>query len=385
MFKGGEKMSSKRRTIYLILAFVLVFNTLFVFADNLEGLKKKKNSTTQQMNEKKKEIQELQNQSKDVEAEIAALDKEMDKSQLELEEVEKDLKKLNEDIDVTTKELEKAEKNIEDKQETFNSRLRVMYKNGNVGYLEVLLASADIRDLLSRKQMIQSITNHDVELIKFMKEQRDIIDNKKVELQAQRVSVEATKSKLNERKNDLARATRSKEQLAANLKNDIKESERLYDELNKQAKNLEAEIVKMQRVDGPYSGGKMGWPVPGHSKISSHFGYRIHPIFNTKKLHTGIDIPAPTGTSIVAAADGTVIYSGTLGGYGKAIMIDHGGGIVTLYGHNSSLSVSEGAQVKRGGTIAKAGSTGFSTGSHCHFEVRKSGSYVDPEPWLKGK
>src|SRR5699024_8819532 len=119
---------------------------------------------------------------------------------------------------------------------------------------------------------------------------------------------------------------------------DMNEAEKQYDELNELAKNIDAEIVKRQRVEGPYSGGKMAWPVPGHSRISSPFGYRIHPIFKTNKLHTGIDIPAPKGTTVVAASDGTVIYSGTLGGYGKTIMIDHGGGIVTLYGHNSSLS-----------------------------------------------
>ncbi len=386
MLKGGKYMYENRRIIYLLLAFVLIFNYAIVFADNnINSLKKKQKSTIQEMDQKKKEIKDLQNQTKDVQAQIEQLDKEMEEAARELEIVQQELNKLNENINLTLEELEEAEAKIENKQETFNSRLRVMYKNGSVGYLEVLLASADIRDFLSRKQMIQSVANYDVELLKYMKEQRDIIERKKTQLQAQRASVEATKSKLDARKADLDKATRAKEVLMSQLEKDLKEAEQQYDELNKLAKDIESQIVKLQRVEGPYSGGAMNWPVPGNTRISSYFGYRIHPIFKTKKLHTGIDIPASTGTTVVAAADGVVIFAGTLGGYGNTIMIDHGGGIVTLYGHNSSLTVSEGTQVSRGSAIAKVGSTGFSTGPHVHFEVRKNGSYVDPIPWLKGK
>ena len=378
-------MRQRKKIIFFLLVLILLSNCVYVCADNgLNDLKKKQKSTINEINQKKKEIKNLENQSKDVTSQIEELDKKMDIAARELGKVEEELDKLNKDISITAKELEEAEEKIQEKQDTFNSRVRVMYKNGNVGYLEVLLSSADIRDFLSRKQMIQSITDHDVDLIKYMKEQRDIIDKKKTELHAQRASVEVTKNKLKDRKTDLAQATRAKEGLMVELNKDLNKAEEQYDDLNKLAKDIESEIIKRQRVDGPYSSGAMSWPVPGHSKISSYFGYRVHPIFKTKKLHTGIDIPAPVGTSIVAAADGTVIYSGTLGGYGNAIMIDHGGGIVTLYGHNSSLSVSEGAQVSRGSTIAKAGSTGYSTGPHCHFEVRKNGAYVDPISWLKG-
>lgn len=378
-------MSKKRSFIYSFLVVVILFNFTVVFADTkVDELKKKKDSTTQEIEQKKKEMKALEGQTKDVSAEIEKLDKEMDLAVVELDKVKEDLKELNINIDKTVKELEEAEENIKEKQDVFNSRLKVMYKNGSVGYLEVLLSSANIGDFLSRKEMIQSIANHDVDLLKYMKEQRNIINKKNTELRAQRVSVEATRSQMEKREMDLAKATRSKENLMRGLEKDLNTAEKEHDNLNKLAKSIESEIVKRQRVTAPYSGGTMGWPVPGHTRISSPFGNRIHPIFNTNKFHSGIDIPAPTGTNVVAASDGTVIYSGTLGGYGKAIMVDHGGGVVTLYGHNSSLSVGEGARVSRGSVIARVGSTGYSTGPHVHFEVRKNGSYVDPISWLRG-
>ena len=122
----------------------------------------------------------------------------------------------------------------------------------------------------------------------------------------------------------------------------------------------------------------MTWPAPGIYRITSPFGYRIHPILNTKKLHTGIDIGVPQGTKIVAAQSGTIIYSDWYGGYGMVIMIDHGGGIVTLYGHNSKLIAKVGQKVDKGDAVSLSGTTGLSTGPHLHFEVRVNGQYVDP-------
>ena len=135
-----------------------------------------------------------------------------------------------------------------------------------------------------------------------------------------------------------------------------------------------------------YTGGQLNWPVPSRapssSSLSSGYVTRDRPIGNGSEFHTGYDIPASYGSAVVAAEAGTVIYAGWMSGYGNTVMINHGGGLVTLYGHNSSLTFSKGDTVTRGQQVAKIGSTGNSTGNHCHFEVRVNGSHTSPEPYL---
>jgi murein DD-endopeptidase MepM/ murein hydrolase activator NlpD len=379
-------MSSKRKIMFLLLAVMLTFNFITVYAaDNVKDLKNEQKDIDKKIDQKANEIKNLEKQTKSVSKQIEDLDTKLDDATIQISNVEKELEDLSLNIEATELELVEAEENIDEKKDMFNKRLRVMYKTGKVGYLEVLLASSSVKDFLSRQDMIKAIAKHDTELISYMKEQRDIVDTKKVELETKRKEVELSKTKLEVRRSDLAKATREKEDLMGRLAKDLKTLEAEVDKLNDYAKEIESKIVKLQKNTGPYSGGKMEWPVPGYSRISSPYGYRNHPILKTKKFHTGIDIPSPTGTNIVAGSAGEVIYSGTLGGYGKTIMIDHGGGIVTLYGHNSKLIASVGDNVKRGDTVAKCGSTGMSTGPHSHFEVRKDGAYQDPMPWLKGK
>jgi murein DD-endopeptidase MepM/ murein hydrolase activator NlpD len=377
-------MNMKKRAIYLVLAFIMVFNISVVYAETINELKGKQKDTEKQMDKTKDAIKEISNQAKNVSNEIKELDKKLNVATDELSAVEEEIKKLEKNIEKKEEELIEAEANIEEKQDTFNKRLRVMYKTGNAGYIEILLSSTSISDFLSRQDMLKSIAKHDTELITYMKDQRDIIDARKAELNSQKTKVEVSKNKLEVRRRDLAKATRAKEDMMNRLKEDHIALEKEYDSLNDLAKSIEADIVKKQVNNNPYSGGTMSWPVPGYSRVSSPFGYRIHPILKRKKFHSGIDIPAPTGSNVIAGAEGTVIHSGSLGGYGKVIMIDHGGGIVTLYAHNSRLIASNGQSVDKGDVIAKIGSTGMSTGPHSHFEVRKNGAYVNPIPWVKG-
>jgi len=157
------------------------------------------------------------------------------------------------------------------------------------------------------------------------------------------------------------------------------------DDLEAMSKQLETIIRNLQvnTSDQPRRGsGKFTWPAPGYSRITSPFGYRLHPILKQNRLHTGMDIGAPTGAKVVAGEEGTVIHVGSLTGFGNTIIIDHGGGYSTLYAHLSAYSVSKGQEVKKGETIGKVGSTGWATGPHLHFEVRVNGTPVKPDDYL---
>jgi len=374
------KISYKRVIISTVLITSILFTGTVYGLDLTSQLKQVQNSIKQATTK----LTQNQKKEKTVSEQIKQLDEKISKTEQELGEISKEITLTQKKIDEAKKDLQEAEKNIGDKNDVVNSRLRVMYKNGNIGYAEVLLSSSSIVDLFSKLDMMKTIFNHDVDLLKHMKEERDLIETKKKTLESHESKMVGMLRNMEEKQTELEVSRGEMTRLKSKLQEDNAEIEKQIDELNKYADKIAADIRKKQS-GGAYVGGKMAWPAPGYTRITSPFGYRIHPILKTKKLHTGIDIGIPSGKSVVAAADGTVIHSDWLGGYGKAVMIDHGGGIVTLYAHNSSLLVSEGDKVKRGDTISKAGSTGMSTGPHLHFEVRKDGEYVDPIPWVKGE
>jgi murein DD-endopeptidase MepM/ murein hydrolase activator NlpD len=330
----------------------------------------------------KKKLSANRKKEKDVAIQMQNLDKKIDSREKEIENLEFKIKETLNQIGKTKEELDLAEKNITYQDDMMNKRLRAMYKNSDVGYLQVLMESDGVVDLLSNMDMVKKIFNQDVDILKDMKVKRNSVESVKNKLEEYKRNMSIMKSNARTKQKELEVSRGEMRKVKSQIAKDGKALERQEDALKKYADQLEAEILRKQS-GGKYVGGKFTWPAPGYNRITSPFGYRIHPVLKKRKLHTGIDIGIPSGRNIVAAADGKVIHSNWLGGYGKAVMIDHGGGIVTLYGHTSRLLVKNGQRVKKGTPIAKCGSTGMSTGPHLHFEVRKNGKYVNPMTYLK--
>lgn len=377
-------MEKKRVFVSLIVLLLVSTMAIQAFAFDINDLKNKLDQTNEEWDEVRNKKEKNEDLQKDITARIKKLENTIQRLESEIEQISNDIVETKGKIEITQKELVQAEENIVDKNDTLNSRLNVMYKNGDIGYIEVLLDSSNFQDLLTRLDMVKKIFNHDVDLIKYLKDQRDLIEIKKNNLEAQKTELIGLMNNSKQKQDSLVVSRGQMAREKQELVKDHKALEKQEDSLNNLAEKLKKEILLKQTAE-KYVGGEMTWPAPGYFRITSPFGYRVHPILKKKKLHTGIDIGISSGKGIVAAQEGKVIHAGWYGGYGKVVMIDHGGGIVTLYAHNSSLSVKEGQQVNKGQAIAKAGSTGMSTGPHLHFEVRENGQYVDPLKYLKKK
>ncbi|QZY55790.1 murein hydrolase activator EnvC family protein [Crassaminicella profunda] len=375
------KIKYKRLFVVVVttLSLLITGNT---FALNGTSDQNKLNQVNNQINQAQRELNANKKKQKSINAQINELDRKIDKTEREIDDINVEMNKTKKKITKAKEELVQAENNIDNKNDTLNARLEVMYKNGDIGYAEVLLDSESITDLLSNLDMLKKIFHQDMDLLAYMKEQRDEINTKKRTLESHKSSMSAMLKNMNSKQKELEVSRGEIRSVKEDLKKNSKELEKQIDAMNAYAQKI-AEEIRRKQSGGKYIGGKLAWPAPGYTRITSPYGYRIHPILKRKKLHTGIDIGIKYGKRIVAAGDGTVIKAGWYGAYGKAVMIDHGGGIITLYGHNSKLVVREGQKVKRGQTISKCGSTGWSTGAHLHFEVRKNGSPTDPIPWVK--
>jgi murein DD-endopeptidase MepM/ murein hydrolase activator NlpD len=370
-----------KRLIAVIMVCMFASSVAISADTTIDAWKKKLEETNKQLKQTQNAIKQAQTQKKTISKQVEELDNKLNQAERELDAVEEQLGSLESQIVITKRDLERASQDADGQKDTLKKRVRVMYETGSVGYLAVILESTSFSDFISRMDFLKKIMNYDVTLLKNMKSHRDNIAQQEAQLQSELDEKERLKQQIGDKKEEVASAKDNREKVLNELVKDLKELNRLEDKLLEESKEFEKKIIAAQSKE-KYAGGKIEWPVPSSTRITSPYGYRIHPILKTKKLHTGIDIGASSGKDVIAGNDGTVIFSGYYGGYGYTLIIDHGGQISTLYAHNSKLLVKEGDKVKRGQTISKIGSTGLSTGPHLHFEVRLNGKHTNPMTYL---
>ncbi len=327
-----------------------------------------------------------------IQAQKSEVLKQAEQKEVEISELQQEINTLQFDIDQYTQKIEQSQKELEEAQEkekkqfeTMKLRLRVMYEDNNTTYINLILSGGSLTDILSRLEFVRQMVDYDQNMVENFKKLQLEIAYKKEELEKEQLTLTERKEAIEEKKAVLVSEKSALDALIAQLGS--QESAKLA-ELRKIEEDERAMQARIQ-AQGSHSAtsqimgnGQFGYPT-GNTTITSPFGYRIHPIYGTRKLHAGIDFPASTGSPIYATADGKVITAGWVSGYGNTVIIDHGGGVTSLYAHNTSLNVSVGQTVKRGARVASAGSTGNSTGPHCHFEIRLNGSPVDPMNYLR--
>ncbi|MCQ6563592.1 murein hydrolase activator EnvC family protein [Paenibacillus mendelii] len=330
---------------------------------------------------------------------VAEIMKQIDEVGTQLMGVQAQLDATKDKLLLTGEELQEAEERIASRDELLQSRIRLMYTNGSVSYMDVLLNATSFSDFLDRFDSLQSILGQDRDILASHKQDRALIAQKKQEVEKALAEVKVMYGKLNNYQSLLFSKEKEKEVMVLSFNEQAEELEEISEEQEKllmslakkvsvleEKKRIEAAKKKKKKaVTSYYTGGKFAVPLHDSYRLSSPFGYRTHPISGKKKLHAGIDMAAPSGTPIYAAEGGTVLVAQWWNGYGNCVIIDHGNGLWTIYGHirNNGIKVEKGETVKRGQKIAEVGSTGQSTGPHLHFEVRKNEEPVNPSQYLK--
>ncbi len=369
----------KKKSIGVLIIVSLLISLTLIQIEATEGIKQLQDQLKNNENKIKdinSIIKKSENEKDSVENDIKKLDLELEKLQLEIDNLELKISEYNLNIEKQQNKIDKLNEEIDLKNQLLEDRLRVMYKKGMVGYAEVLLNSEDIGDFLTRLDMVQKIVDNDVDVLKDIEESKEEVSLLQLKLQNEKNEVLVAKEGIESNKTQIQTVSRAKETRMSQLEQDINELQIQEDKFLADLEKLSDKIKQMQ-IEMEYAGGEMAWPAPNVYRITSPYGMRMHPVYKYWKMHSGIDIGIRY-SDLVAANDGVVIYAGYNNSYGYLVIIDHGSGISTAYGHNSKIYVTEGQKVKKGEVISLSGTTGISTGPHLHFEVRENGDRVDP-------
>ena len=398
-------MNKKIICIILIIAILEYFCT-FVFAENsltntvtneiasntidaqTEGLRKQNEEMNNKINETNEKLEYVKEELSDTMLKVQETEDKVLEYEKQVKELGQKMNELQSSIDEATANLEIASQDYNAKSDMLAQRLVAMYEAGDTSYLDVLLKSSSLTDFLSRYYAIEELTKYDSELIDRVEKEKNNIEQTREKLEAEQAEIKIVKAKSEQTTVVLNNMKTLQQSYVERLSTGEKTLQEQITAYKKEQAEIQAKILEATNTIVPniqYTGGEMLWPVAASGTvITSNYGVREHPIQGVVKQHTGLDIGgADTGTPIVAALDGVVTHAGWLGGYGNCVMISHGNGVVTLYGHGNKVLTEVGKQVKQGETIMELGSTGNSTGPHCHFEVRINGNYANPLNYVK--
>ncbi len=380
-----------RKNLCIVLILLICFIATFTYAENENevennkvDLQTQREELRNQLNDANGELENIQSNLSENLQQVEKLDERIASAQIQLEEQESKITELKKSINEIEKELNSVTERYDKQKELFKQRLVAIYESGETQYLDILLKSRNLDDFLSSYYIITQLAELDNDLITELEEKQKKIDLSKQKLENEKKELLTRVENQTRISRTLQNTKKMRENFIEKLSDEEKDLQSKIDEINQQYDLVNRQILElaMEGIDTKYIGGELAWPVPGYTYITSKYAMRVHPITGQYKLHTGIDIGAPMGANFIAANDGIVINAGMNTAYGNMVIIDHGGGITTLYAHGSEILVEVGQTVKRGEPVLKVGSTGYSTGPHAHFEVRINGITTNPLPYV---
>ena len=390
----------KKKTVTLVASLLcgsIMMATPYWYQAQDEDLTNQLSNIQQQMTNEANKKSEAEKTIGTVYEQLHAIQIELDTATAELKQVQAERIQLDQDITKTEAELKAAQARLQSREKVFYKRVRDIYINGRLSYLDVVVGSKDFSDFANRMEMLKRILQSDMDLINTIKTEREEIASKKAKLEEDRAKVLELEKVAPEKQTLINQKTAERQAVLERAMNDRDTAERAYNELMASSASITAMLQQRAAeraaaaAAASQSGGGGGatWvqgtgqlAAPVNAPITSDFGWRIHPIYGTRRLHAGTDFGVDEGTPVHAADGGVVVEAGWISGYGYTVIIDHGNGMSTLYAHNSDVAVSPGQTVSKGQVVSYSGNTGGSTGPHLHFEVRINGEPTDPMGYL---